>query len=79
MAQGILSSANSTGQLVFLPLLMSVIVIAGWRGSVMVVVAFALILLPIVGFLMRDDPSEVGLAPLGLEEGSSSATGQANR
>ncbi len=76
---GILNSSNSTGQLIFLPLLMAVIVIAGWRGSILVVVAFALIMLPVIAFLMRDDPSEVGLKPLGMEEPGTSPSGQPNR
>ncbi len=79
LAIGILNSANSSGQLIFLPLLMAVIVIAGWRGSVLVVVGFALTLMPIIAFLMRDDPAEVGLKPLGLGESVSSATGQQDR
>lgn len=79
LAIGILSSANSSGQLIFLPLLMAVIVIAGWRGSILVVVGFALTLMPIIAFLMRDDPAEVGLKPLGLGETGTSATGQQDR
>jgi len=79
LALGILNSANSTGQLIFLPLLMVMIVSTGWRGSIMVLVAFMLILMPIIAFLMRDDPAEVGLKPLGLEESATSATGQPGR
>ena len=76
---GILNSSNSTGQLIFLPMLMAVIVIAGWRVSILVVVGFALFMIPIIAFFMRDDPSEVGLKPLGLEESGTSPTGQQNR
>ncbi|MCH7709882.1 MAG: MFS transporter, partial [Myxococcales bacterium] len=79
LALGILNSSNSTGQLIFLPLLMALIVSAGWRGSVMLLVTSALILMPIIAFLMRDDPAEVGLKPLGLEQGAGSATGQQGR
>jgi len=35
--------------------------------------------MPIIAFLMRDDPAEVGLKPLGLEEGGASAIGQPGR
>ncbi|MFB3062821.1 MAG: MFS transporter [Candidatus Binatia bacterium] len=79
LALGILNSSNSTGQLIFLPLLMVMIVSTGWRGSIMVLVAFMLILMPIIAFLMRDDPAEVGLKPLGMEESATSATGQPGR
>ena len=75
MALGILQCATSTGQLIFLPLLMTVIIIAGWRGSILVVVSFALILIPFLIFLMRDDPSDVGLEPLGQQVASPSGTG----
>jgi MFS family permease len=79
LALGILNSSNSTGQLIFLPLLMALIVSTGWRWSVMLLVTSALILMPIIAFLMRDDPAEVGLKPLGLEEGGAFATGQPGR
>ncbi len=79
LALGILNSSNSTGQLIFLPLLMALIVSTGWRGSVMLLVTSALILIPIIAFLMRDDPSEVGLKPLGLDETGTSGTGQQDR
>jgi len=79
LALGILNSSNSTGQLIFLPLLMALIVSTGWRGSVMLMATSALILMPIIAFLMRDDPSEVGLKPLGLEEVAGSVTGQQGR
>ena len=75
LALGILQCANSTGQLIFLPLLMTIIVIAGWRGSVLVVVSSALIMIPILVFLMRDDPSDVGLEPLGQKVVSPSRPG----
>lgn len=79
LALGILNSSNSTGQLIFLPLLMAVIVSAGWRGSIMILVAFAVILMPVIALLMRDDPAEVGLKPLGLNDNDGSATGQQGR
>jgi MFS family permease len=79
LALGILNSSNSTGQLIFLPLLMALIVTTGWRGSVMLLVTVTVILMPVIALLMRDDPSEVGLKPLGLEEGGASATGQQGR
>ncbi|MDP6560448.1 MAG: MFS transporter [Candidatus Binatia bacterium] len=78
LALGILNSANSTGQLIFLPLLMAIIVVAGWRGSVLMVVAAALLLMPIIALLMRDDPSDVELEPLG-GAGADSQLGQGGR
>ncbi len=60
---GILNSANSTGQLIFLPLMMSVILSVGWRGGSLLLLWAALGLVPFVALWMRDDPSEIGLAP----------------
>ncbi len=60
---GILNSANSTGQLIFLPLMMTVIVTVGWRGGSLLLLSAALGLLPFVALWMRDDPSDCGLLP----------------
>ena len=61
---GLLTAANSTGQLIFLPL-MSHVEMEGWRWVMAVPAVAALIALPIVGLLMRDRPSDLGLAPYG--------------
>jgi sugar phosphate permease len=68
LALGILNSASSTGQLIFLPLLMAVIVYAGWRVGSLIMAAAALTLIPLVFLLMRDDPGDVGLEPYGSGE-----------
>lgn len=68
LALGILNSASSTGQLIFLPLLMAVIVNSGWRFGSRILVVFALALIPLVFLLMRDDPADVGLEPYGSGE-----------
>jgi len=64
LVTGLLTAANSTGQLVFLPL-MSHLAIDGWRWVMAVVGGAALIALPIAGLLLRDRPSDMGLAPYG--------------
>jgi len=63
---GILNSANSTGQLIFLPLMMTVIVAFGWRGGSLMLLFATLGLIPLVALFMRDDPADVGLAPYGV-------------
>jgi len=68
LALGILNSASSTGQLIFLPLLMAVIVNGGWRFGSRIMVVFALALIPLVFLLMRDDPADLGLEPYGSGE-----------
>lgn len=68
LALGILNSASSTGQLIFLPLLMSLIVMAGWRSSLVLLVIVTVSLMLLIGLWMRDDPLEVGLEALGSEK-----------
>ncbi|HVO91611.1 MAG TPA: MFS transporter [Terriglobales bacterium] len=65
LALGILGSASSTGQIIFLPLFMAMITYAGWRLGSMALIIVAIVLLPLIFFFMRDDPSEVGLEPYG--------------
>lgn len=75
LAIGILNSAGSTGQLIFLPVLMAVIVTGGWRLGSLILVAAALVLIPFVFLWMRDDPSDVGLQPYGSPKDDTQGTG----
>ena len=70
---GILNSASSTGQLIFIPLLMAMIVYSGWRVGSLIFVGVALSLIPLVFLWMRDDPADLGLEPYGSKEGGASA------
>lgn len=63
LALGILSNANATGQVIFLPILMALIVSHGWRSAMMLIVGTALLLLPAIWLWLRDYPAEVGLEP----------------
>jgi MFS family permease len=65
LALGILGSASSTGQIIFLPLFMAMITYAGWRLGSMALIIVAIVLLPLIYLFMRDDPAEVGLEPYG--------------
>src|SRR5512139_74454 len=65
LALGILGSASSTGQLIFLPFFMWMIANSGWRIGSTTLIVFAIILLPLLFIFMRDDPAEVGLEPYG--------------
>ena len=62
---GILSAANATGQLVFLPLLASLVAERGWRAAALLVAGAAVVLFAIVFLFMRDRPEDVGLLPYG--------------
>jgi MFS family permease len=65
LAMGLLTASNATGQLVFLPLLAKLVVDHGWRTAAFVVVGFGLLMVPLIGFFMRNYPSDVGTNRLG--------------
>jgi sugar phosphate permease len=75
LALGILGSASSTGQIIFLPLFMAMITYAGWRMGSMTLILVAMVLLPLIYLFMRDDPSEVGLEPYGAGDPAAAASG----
>lgn len=64
---GALSAANATGQLVFLPLLASLVDTRGWRSAAMLVSGAALAVFVLVWRLMRDRPADLGLRPYGQD------------
>jgi sugar phosphate permease len=70
LVMGLLTASTATGQLLFLPLLASVAVSAGWRAAVLIVAAGGLVMAPIVALLMRDGPRQVGLRPYGEPAGA---------
>ena len=62
---GVLTAANATGQMLFLPVLARLLEISGWRSVALLVAASAAAVFVLVFALMRDRPSEMGLAPYG--------------
>ncbi len=62
---GVLTAAGATGQLIFLPLLASLVDTHGWRVAVLFVAAVALAVIPLVLIFLRDRPGDVGLLPYG--------------
>ena len=66
LALGLLGAASSTGRLVFLPLLATIVATLGWQAVGWVVAGcLLLIVLPLVALLMRDAPAATGLTPYG--------------
>ena len=65
LVSGVLTAANATGQLIFLPLVVRVAQYGGWRAAALVVSGTALVVVPIVGLLLRERPSDVGELPYG--------------
>lgn len=78
LALGILTNANATGQVIFLPVLMALIVTFGWRVGSMFLAAVALVMIPLIALWMRDDPSEVGLEPYGSKGRQTPAGGESS-
>lgn len=62
---GLLTASTATGQLVFLPLLASLTEALGWRSALAFVLGMLSLAMLAVLTLMRDRPSDLGLAPFG--------------
>jgi MFS family permease len=77
LALGILGSASSTGQLIFLPFFMAMIAYSGWRIGSTTLIVLAVMLLPLIFLLMRDDPADVGLQPYGADQPGAASSGGA--
>jgi sugar phosphate permease len=69
LVTGILGASNSTGQLIFFPLLTALAVTTGWRaGAIVLAVLSMALILPVLAWV-RDDPADVGARPLGVAKG----------
>ncbi len=67
---GVLTAAGATGQLIFLPLLAALVEAYGWRAAGLTVALAALAVVPLVIWLLRDHPADVGLTPYGAPAGT---------
>jgi predicted MFS family arabinose efflux permease len=65
---GIFGAATSAGQLIFLPTIVKLTELIGWRGATYALAGLAALLIPLVLLLMRDRPADVGALPYGLSE-----------
>jgi predicted MFS family arabinose efflux permease len=63
---GIFGAATSAGQLIFLPAIVGLTHLIGWRGVTLALAGLAGLLMPAVLLLMRDSPADLGQAPYGL-------------
>ncbi|MGI5145222.1 MFS transporter [Plantactinospora sp. CA-294935] len=68
LVTGVLTAGGAAGQLVFLPLLANLVEAYGWRTAALVVAGSALAVVPLVGWLLRDHPADLGLPPYGATE-----------
>lgn len=72
-AMGLLTASSATGQLVFLPILAWMIGEVGWRQASLIVAGAALLVIPVVLFLLPERPADLGLRPLGADGASAPA------
>jgi sugar phosphate permease len=65
LVTGILTAAGATGQLIFLPLLANLVAAYNWQVAAAVVSACALAVVPLVWWLLRDRPEDIGALAYG--------------
>ncbi|MEV0727667.1 MFS transporter [Polymorphospora sp. NPDC050346] len=68
LVTGVLTAGGAAGQLVFLPVLANVVQAYGWRVAALIVAGAALAVVPVVVWLLRDHPADLGLPPYGGTE-----------
>jgi sugar phosphate permease len=68
LVSGVLTAANATGQLIFLPLIATLTAHHGWRPASVTVAVAALAVVPLVLLAMRDHPHDLGLQAYGATE-----------
>ena len=62
---GVLTAGNAAGQLIFLPTMATLATEAGWRTMSLTLAAIVVAFLPLIAWLMRDRPEDIGLAAYG--------------
>lgn len=68
LVTGLLAASFATGNLVFLPLLAWITRDFGWQRAVGLVAICAALMVPLVGWLMRERPADSGQLPYGAKE-----------
>ncbi len=76
---GMLTASNATGQLVFLPIAATLIEHHGWRVAVLPVFTACAVVAGLAFCLLRNHPSELGLAPFGADPAQAAAPAAAWR
>ena len=73
LVMGLLTAANATGQLIFLPVLAALAQHQGWRSVSITVTLAVAAMIPVVAWLLPEQPGDVGLVPFGATEQPASA------
>ncbi|WP_241562641.1 MFS transporter [Streptomyces hoynatensis] len=68
LVTGVLTAGGAAGNLVFLPLVALLADGPGWRAAALAVSACALAVVPLVVWVLRDRPEDLGLLPYGAGE-----------
>ncbi|WP_089010317.1 MFS transporter [Micromonospora viridifaciens] len=68
LVTGVLTAGGAAGQLIFLPLLAVLVRDHGWRMAALVVAVAALAVVPLVVWLLREHPADLGLPAYGAAE-----------
>ena len=68
LVTGVLTAAGATGQLIFLPVLAGLATSHGWRSAALTVTIGAAAVVPLVVWLLRDHPRDVGLTAYGAPD-----------
>lgn len=77
LVTGVLTAGGAAGQLVFLPLLASLVQAYDWRVAALTVAGSALLVVPLVLWLLRDDPADLGVTAYGADPDTPQSAPQA--
>ncbi|WP_088012166.1 MFS transporter [Gottfriedia acidiceleris] len=78
LALGLLTSSSAAGQLVFLPLLAYIVENYSWRNAVLTIFSFGVFIYVLLWIFMKNDPSDVGILPLGAEKSNKKQANNVN-
>ncbi|WP_088042409.1 MFS transporter [Bacillus sp. EAC] len=78
LALGLLTSSSAAGQLIFLPLLAYVVEQYSWRNAVLIIFSFGMLIYLLIWIFMKNDPSDVGVYPLGADKSNQKQTNNVN-
>ena len=79
LAMGLLTASAATGQMVFLPLMASMVGHFGWRSVAFLVAGVAAVAIPLVALFLPERPADVGLRRYGEAADAPADAAVANR
>ncbi|MGM0697534.1 MAG: MFS transporter [Actinomycetota bacterium] len=70
LVMGILTAGSATGQLIFLPPVATIAESTGWKPASLLIGIAAMAAVPLVWFVLRDHPTDLGVLPYGAADAS---------